>query len=306
MAQVIENAKGNKYALINEELYKMLRNVNKNADQIESSEFKKIKNLDDKIYALLKNKSIPTSKKAKMYALIASEYLDLRERARELGNTPESGETFKKENVIQQDIFQPLQRENFQDQPQHVPEENRELPKLEEEDRNISPAIKITPGSPKEQSPEKAEASAASYEKKSSKYTTPPGKQTRYSKYVRSIQGLQAKQKAREIFKFMEDFPEEIDFNPDTNEIIILNRTYPNTDVGKLVSHMVRERFSERVEKVPEKLNVFLEALGNLGLNPNLVSSDKLKKILQYQQKGKGSKKNMRGYGRVMRWEIVK
>lgn len=78
----IENH-GQKYMLLAEELYKNLKRSNATSEQLQSAEFAKVKNLDEKIEGILANPNLPDSMKARMYSEAAAEYFDLRQRTPE-------------------------------------------------------------------------------------------------------------------------------------------------------------------------------------------------------------------------------
>ena len=83
MARPIEN-RSKKYALLADELYQNLRSSNQRMEQLQSPEFSKVLNLDQKVQQILENKHLPDFMKARMYSELASEYLDAREKAPEI------------------------------------------------------------------------------------------------------------------------------------------------------------------------------------------------------------------------------
>ena len=105
---------GKKYTLLTEELYKNLKRSNASAEQLQSPEFAKVKNLDEKIENILSSTNLPDSMKARMYSEAAAEYFDLRQRA------PETGAVLK-ERLVQpkpQTQYKPfIMRTPHEDQP---------------------------------------------------------------------------------------------------------------------------------------------------------------------------------------------
>ena len=85
---------GKKYTLLTEELYKNLKRSNASAEQLQSPEFAKVKNLDEKIESILSSTNLPDSMKARMYSEAAAEYFDLRQRA------PETGAVLKERLIV--------------------------------------------------------------------------------------------------------------------------------------------------------------------------------------------------------------
>ena len=87
MAAKSTESHGHKYALLAEELYKNLKRSNATAAQLQSPEFNKVRNLDEKIESILSNPNLPDSMKARMYSEAAAEYFDLRQRAPEISSS---------------------------------------------------------------------------------------------------------------------------------------------------------------------------------------------------------------------------
>ena len=85
---------GKKYTLLTEELYKNLKRSNASAEQLQSPEFAKVKNLDEKIESILSSTNLPDSMKARMYSEAAAEYFNLRQRA------PETGAVLKERLIV--------------------------------------------------------------------------------------------------------------------------------------------------------------------------------------------------------------
>jgi len=84
MAQTIDSGRGGtKYALLTEQMYKTLKNMNQNVEQTQSEEFARAKRLENKIQEVLADKSLSPADKARLYSLAASEFVDVRKRAPE-------------------------------------------------------------------------------------------------------------------------------------------------------------------------------------------------------------------------------
>ena len=89
MAQILSKSNGRKYAVISEQLYKSLRDINQRTEQTQSPEFKRVKDLDEEIHEILADKSLSIEKKAKIYSQIAGKYLAYREKAPEISRKQE-------------------------------------------------------------------------------------------------------------------------------------------------------------------------------------------------------------------------
>ena len=78
-----------KFALISEKMLDELKNARQRSEQIESIEFSKVKELDNKIHDILQNKNLPLGEKLRMYSMVVADYLDSRRRAPEIATREE-------------------------------------------------------------------------------------------------------------------------------------------------------------------------------------------------------------------------
>ena len=79
----VTTKKGKKYALVEQEAYKALKNANRRTELTESPEFAKVKSLDEKIEDVLSNKNLPDAKKAQLYAEALGSFMEVKSRAPE-------------------------------------------------------------------------------------------------------------------------------------------------------------------------------------------------------------------------------
>ena len=123
MAQKINNGKGRKYALLTEDMYNNLKDINQRARLMESSELRKTQSLDEKIQNVLQNKTMPEDKKALLYSNLISSYLNYRNRA---------PETMLQPHQVEQEQQQPIQPQ-VEPQPQELENQMQLQPQIQQQ-----------------------------------------------------------------------------------------------------------------------------------------------------------------------------
>lgn len=261
MAQMINSGggKGRKYALLTEEMYRTLKNLNQRSEQTESPEFVKVKQLDDQIKKILDDTSIGVNEKARLYSQIAAKYISFRSRA------PETAQRQPVHfAVATRDMeIQPPQQEQQQDQimQQEVEPREEEMPEEEEEVFQVAP----------EDEPPMAIASEKPQLPSSSRV---PSISSQAKDILRGIENETRKDKAEEILKVMIKNRKLISYNPNTEELDLKGINVPGTDISEILDYVTKNNPSKTNK--PPGVGRFLQALGEAKADPKLVPNTDL------------------------------
>ncbi len=251
---MLSTPKGKKFAMISEEMYKTLTNINQNIEQTQSAEFVKIKKLDDKIQEILSNKNMPESDKARLYSMAASEYINLRAKAPETMRimTPLQPSYATKDETIINPVDEYIDDEVFL-KPYQIAHNITPIPSDDEEE--FADAMRQPPVSPT-------------------------------LDMIGSRKG-----KAEEILdQITNSDPKIIDWDPNTNNIKLNGKVMPQTDISQILDYITKTNPSKQAKKIPNGIGPFLEAVGRANINAsNLIPNTTLKEIVFDGAAGKQS-----------------
>ena len=306
---------GQKYALLAEELYKNLKRSNATAAQLQSPEFSKVKNLDEKIESILSNPNLPDSMKARMYSEAAAEYFDLRQRA------PETSTTTMRDMPLMVAQRQPIKRpppDIVQAKPreatpppvqvrepllyvtptQEPPILHEQEEKMDESEvpavfqENEKQAVRPSPLVGRTQSfslrqPEEEELQKAhsledlvgtSQPPQAVAFSVKPDIKDMFARLAPTNKAQQ--ERMNKIYDAMKGKERIVTYDPNTYEIILhKNQKIPKSNLLKILHYV--SSYRPVADKEPKGVDNFLGALGLAGMSSDLISSTKLKPFVE-------------------------
>jgi len=311
---MINGNHGKKYAVISEELYKTLRNMNQQVEQTQSPMFQKIKMLDGQIKNILSSKVLAPGQKAKLYSQIASRYIDLRNKAPEttrmMVNIPpeildepppalpdevHSARSTRPrtipthvvtqlDNVPQQPaVAERLNEEGTDDELLDGADDDDEL--LDGAERVNEPAIAPLPADDNDEfldaanEPEAPMAIAA--------FAPPESTGFNAGKIIQSVGSDVRKGRAKVILEQIQKNNANISWHPKTGALVLNGKDVPNTYFPDIIDYISNHKPSKNP---PAGASRFLQAMWRAKIDPQLVPNTELRNIMKMGevQKGQG------------------
>ena len=274
MARKTTDINGRKFALLTEQMYNSLKDAQKTKELTESSEFQKVKSLDDQLAEILANKQLSPDRKAQEYALILKQFQNTREKASEIvtpqpyqpspsrRNIPEmdtSGEVVPEENL--NDFY-------IEDEPIDMPEAPMDAYKLDFGDLETPPA----PVDQEHEEPEFTYAAIAS---------SPPTPTMSSALRQQRLSALKS--------ELAKADPQDLGYDQKSRELKIFSHAMPGSNIDDILAYVSNHR--PATAQMPRSTSHFLETYGNLGLDPKLIPNKALRKVAEAAQRGLGSSK---------------
>jgi len=271
---MINGNHGKKYAIISEELYKTLRNMNQQTEQRQSPLFQKIKLLDDQIKKILTSKTLTAGQKAKMYSQIASQYIDLRNKAPETSRTEYQALTSTHPPHMLAEETEPVQEQAEQVEPvDQLMEDTVEarLPANEDDDLFLD--------APHDQEIPMAFARPVIFSPSQSEEGVMDRKQI-----VNSMGSDVRKARAKLLLDEVLKNKEKISWNENTGVLQLNGKEVPDTSVTNIIDYISNHKPAKG--KAPPGVTRFLRAMKLAKIDPSLIPNTELRNIME--QKGHG------------------
>lgn len=213
----------------------------------QSPEYANLKRLDDKIAAILKDKRLPTSKKAILYRRAAADFVDVYERA---------PETYKRGvDYLESAAHRPASSPS--PQPPAAP---------------ISPQLPAAPTSPEPreeeelveqmETPETSKRLFARAEEWTPVFHSPETEAMETKELAEIISNPERRTRALNILNQIRDPYGKVTYDPRTGALITFGNVYPDANVYDIVNYVTKKNPSTKERYIPPGLGYFLHMLG--------------------------------------------